>query len=120
MTYQKQITEKALFRKKCHTKQPLYSVVWLPSPLSSVSMPERFTTRIMRLLGRRDWSCPRKLVHVNRDFPVTRFYKTQLQDIKNMRKRYTETQIVSKLRQADVLIGKGTSVPEVCRETIVC
>ena len=33
-----------------------------------------------------------------------------------MRKRYTEAQIVSKLRQADVLIGKGTSVPEVCRE----
>jgi len=33
-----------------------------------------------------------------------------------MRKRYSETQIVTKLRQADVLIGKGTSVPEVCRE----
>ena len=33
-----------------------------------------------------------------------------------MKKRYTETQIVAKLRQADVLIGKGTSVPEVCRE----
>ena len=33
-----------------------------------------------------------------------------------MRKRYTETQIVTKLRQADVLIGKGNSVPEVCRE----
>jgi len=33
-----------------------------------------------------------------------------------MRKRYTETQIVAKLRQADVLIGKGNTVPEVCRE----
>ncbi len=33
-----------------------------------------------------------------------------------MRKRYTGAQIVAKLRQADVLIGKGTSVPEVCRE----
>jgi transposase-like protein len=33
-----------------------------------------------------------------------------------MRKRYTETQIVTKLRQADVLVGKGISVPEVCRE----
>jgi putative transposase len=33
-----------------------------------------------------------------------------------MKKRYTETQIVSKLRQADVLIGKGQSVPDVCRE----
>lgn len=33
-----------------------------------------------------------------------------------MKKRYTETQIVAKLRQADVLIGKGQSVPEVCRE----
>ena len=33
-----------------------------------------------------------------------------------MKKHYTETQIVTKLRQADVLIGKGTSVPEVCRE----
>ena len=33
-----------------------------------------------------------------------------------MRKRHTGHQIVSKLRQADVLIGKGKSVPEVCRE----
>ena len=33
-----------------------------------------------------------------------------------MKKRYTETQIVSKLRQADVLIGKGQTVPDVCRE----
>jgi putative transposase len=33
-----------------------------------------------------------------------------------MKKRYTETQIVAKLRQADVLIGKGNSIPEVCRE----
>ena len=33
-----------------------------------------------------------------------------------MKKRYTGTQIVAKLRQADVLIGKGNSVPEVCRE----
>ncbi len=33
-----------------------------------------------------------------------------------LQKRYTETQIVAKLRQADVLIGKGNSVPEVCRE----
>jgi len=33
-----------------------------------------------------------------------------------MKKRYTETQIVSKLRQADVLSGKGSTVPEICRE----
>jgi putative transposase len=33
-----------------------------------------------------------------------------------MKKRYTETQIVSKLRQADVLIGKGQTVPDICRE----
>ena len=33
-----------------------------------------------------------------------------------MKKRHTVQQIVSKLRQADVLIGKGKSVPEVCRE----
>jgi putative transposase len=33
-----------------------------------------------------------------------------------MKKHYTETQIVAKLRQADVLIGKGNTVPEVCRE----
>jgi transposase-like protein len=42
--------------------------------------------------------------------------ETQQQESKTMKKRYTETQIVSKLRQADVLIGKGQSVPEVCRE----
>ena len=33
-----------------------------------------------------------------------------------MKKRCTGNQIVAKLRQADVLIGKGKSVPEVCRE----
>ena len=33
-----------------------------------------------------------------------------------MKKRYTGNQIVVKLRQADVLIGKGKTVPEVCRE----
>jgi putative transposase len=34
----------------------------------------------------------------------------------NMKKRYTDTQIVAKLRQADVLIGQNKTVPEVCRE----
>ena len=33
-----------------------------------------------------------------------------------MKKRHTGQQIVAKLRQADVLIGKGKSIPEVCRE----
>ena len=33
-----------------------------------------------------------------------------------MKIRHTGQQIVSKLRQADVLIAKGKSVPEVCRE----
>ena len=33
-----------------------------------------------------------------------------------MKKRCTGNQIVAKLRPADVLIGKGKSVPEVCRE----
>ena len=33
-----------------------------------------------------------------------------------MKKHYTETQIVTKLRQADVFLGKGKTVPEVCRE----
>jgi len=33
-----------------------------------------------------------------------------------MKKRYTGNQIVAKLRQAHVLIGKGKTVPEVCRE----
>ena len=33
-----------------------------------------------------------------------------------MKKRYSGPQIVSKLRQADVLIGRGKTVPEVCKE----
>ena len=33
-----------------------------------------------------------------------------------MKKRHGGPQIVAKLRQADVLIGQGKSVPEVCRE----
>ena len=31
-------------------------------------------------------------------------------------KRFTPEQIVSKLRQADVELGKGQTVPEVCRK----
>jgi putative transposase len=33
-----------------------------------------------------------------------------------MKKRFGGTEIVSKLREADVLIGQGKTVPEVCRE----
>jgi len=33
-----------------------------------------------------------------------------------MAKRFTGPQIVAKLRQADVLIGQGKNVPDVCRE----
>lgn len=33
-----------------------------------------------------------------------------------MKKRYSGPQIVAKLRQADVLIGRGKTVPEVCKE----
>ena len=33
-----------------------------------------------------------------------------------MKKKYSGTEIVGKLRQADVLIGQGKTVPEVCRE----
>jgi transposase-like protein len=33
-----------------------------------------------------------------------------------MKKKHTGTQIVAKLRQADVLIGQGKTVPEICKE----
>ncbi len=33
-----------------------------------------------------------------------------------MKKKHSGPQIVAKLRQADVLIGQGKTVPEVCRE----
>ena len=33
-----------------------------------------------------------------------------------MKNRHSGPQIVAKLRQADVLIGQGKTVPEVCRE----
>ena len=33
-----------------------------------------------------------------------------------MKKKHTGPQIVAKLRQADVLIGQGKSVPELCKE----
>lgn len=33
-----------------------------------------------------------------------------------MKKKHTGTQIVAKLRQADVLIGQGKTIPEVCKE----
>ncbi len=33
-----------------------------------------------------------------------------------MKKRHSAEQIVSKLRQADVELGKGLKVPEVCKQ----
>ena len=33
-----------------------------------------------------------------------------------MKKKHSGPQVVAKLRQADVLIGQGKSIPEVCRE----
>ena len=33
-----------------------------------------------------------------------------------MKKRFSGPQIVAKLRQADILIGQGKTVPEVCKE----
>jgi len=33
-----------------------------------------------------------------------------------MKKRFSGPQIVAKLRQADVLIGQGKTIPEVCKE----
>jgi transposase-like protein len=33
-----------------------------------------------------------------------------------MKKKYSGTEIVGKLRQADVLIGQGKIIPDVCRE----
>ncbi len=33
-----------------------------------------------------------------------------------MKKKHSGPQIVAKLRQADVLIGQGKNVPEVCRQ----
>ena len=33
-----------------------------------------------------------------------------------MKKRHSAEQIISKLRQADVALGKGLRVPEVCKE----
>ncbi len=33
-----------------------------------------------------------------------------------MKKKHSGPQIVSKLRQADILIGQGKTIPEVCKE----
>jgi putative transposase len=33
-----------------------------------------------------------------------------------MKKRYSGPQIVAKLREADVLLGQGKTVPEVCKD----
>ena len=33
-----------------------------------------------------------------------------------MKKKHSGPQIVAKLRQADILIGQGKTVPEVCRD----
>jgi hypothetical protein len=33
-----------------------------------------------------------------------------------MKKKHSGPQIVAKLRQADILIGQGKTIPEVCKE----
>ena len=33
-----------------------------------------------------------------------------------MKKKHSGPQIVSKLRQSDILIGQGKSIPEICKE----
>jgi putative transposase len=33
-----------------------------------------------------------------------------------MKNKYTGTQIVAKLREADTLLGQGKTIPDVCRE----
>jgi putative transposase len=38
------------------------------------------------------------------------------QETSEMKKRYSGPQIVAKLREADILIGQGKTVPDVCRE----
>jgi len=43
-------------------------------------------------------------------------YLTQRKEIVLMKKRFSGPQIVAKLRQADVLIGQGKAIPEVCKE----
>jgi transposase-like protein len=45
-----------------------------------------------------------------------RWDSTRYQETSVMKKKHTGTQIVAKLRQADVLIGQGKTVPEVCKE----
>ena len=51
----------------------------------------------------------------NDDRPF-RWDSTRLQETSVMKKKHTGTQIVAKLRQADVLIGQGKTAPEVCKE----
>jgi putative transposase len=41
---------------------------------------------------------------------------TGLKETFVMKKKHTGTQIVAKLRQADILIGQGKTIPEVCKE----
>jgi putative transposase len=41
---------------------------------------------------------------------------TSFKETSVMKKKHTGTQIVAKLRQADVLIGQSKSIPEVCKE----
>ena len=36
------------------------------------------------------------------------------------RKRFTSEQIISKLREAEVRLGQGESLPDVCRALAVC
>jgi hypothetical protein len=41
---------------------------------------------------------------------------TGFEETSAMKKKHTGSQIVAKLRQADILIGQGKTVPEVCKE----
>ena len=43
-------------------------------------------------------------------------YVNSMKETSEMKKHYTGNQIVAKLRQPNILIGKGKTVPEVCRK----
>jgi transposase-like protein len=63
------------------------------------------------------WPATQILNHFEREFTLfLELIGYCFRRVKFMKKKHSGPQIVAKLRQADVLIGQGKSIPEVCRE----
>ena len=85
-----------------------YAVLWPLLRLPAIGSPVWVQNLVV--------TCPPKPVHAEReDFRYSFGETAQSGEICMSRKRHTPEQIISKLREAEVLLSQGQSVPAACK-----